>query len=31
VIPAEGDGYDDEYVVDPAFLNGGNVVEVDRL
>jgi hypothetical protein len=29
-VGTEGDGYD-EYVVDPAFLNGDNVVEVDRL
>jgi hypothetical protein len=29
-IGPEGDGYD-EYVLDPAYLYSGNVVEVDRL
>jgi hypothetical protein len=29
-IGTEGEGYD-EYVLDPAYLNGDNVVEVDRL
>jgi hypothetical protein len=29
-VGPEGDGYD-EYVIDPAFLNADNVVEVDRV